>query len=174
MHHMSKPELLSLLRQARSVSRRDHLMILVGFSHGLRATEVVRLTRDNFRDGFLTVQRLKGSKKTSQPLLCNAEPLLDERTAVAEYLATLPGHKLFDISREQFWKIMQKHGEAADIPRHLRHCHVLKHTTGMTAIKGGIENARQYLGHKSIASTGAYLNVDDQAASKAFATAMGD
>jgi integrase len=31
----------------------------------------------------------------------------------------------------------------------------------------GIENVRQYLGHKSIASTGAYLRVNDQQASLA-------
>jgi integrase len=38
----------------------------------------------------------------------------------------------------------------------------------------GIENVRQYLGHRSMASTGAYLRVDDDAASKAIAAAMGN
>jgi hypothetical protein len=38
--------------------------------------------------------------------------------------------------------------------------------------KAVIENVRQYLGHRSIASTGAYLRVDDSAASKAVAAAM--
>jgi integrase len=36
----------------------------------------------------------------------------------------------------------------------------------------GIENVRAYLGHKSISSTGAYLKVDDDVASRAIAGAM--
>jgi integrase len=38
--------------------------------------------------------------------------------------------------------------------------------------KAGIENVRQYLGHKSIASTGAYLKVSDAEASRAVSAAM--
>jgi hypothetical protein len=37
----------------------------------------------------------------------------------------------------------------------------------------GIENVRAYLGNKSISSTGAYLKVDDDAASRAIAAAAG-
>jgi hypothetical protein len=38
----------------------------------------------------------------------------------------------------------------------------------MQTIKtAGIENVRQYLGHKSIASTGSYLRVNDEQASAA-------
>jgi hypothetical protein len=44
-----------------------------------------------------------------------------------------------------------------------------------TIQSAGIENVRAYLGHKSIASTvaylGAYLKVDDDAASRAIAAA---
>jgi hypothetical protein len=36
------------------------------------------------------------------------------------------------------------------------HTHILKHTCGMATISRGIEYTRQYLGHKSISSTGAY------------------
>ena len=40
-----------------------------------------------------------------------------------------------------------------------------------TIRSAGIENVRTYLGHKSIASTGSYLQVDDDAASRAIAGA---
>jgi integrase len=42
-----------------------------------------------------------------------------------------------------------------------------------TIQSAGIENVRAYLGHESISSTGAYLKVDDDAASKAIAAAAG-
>jgi integrase len=41
----------------------------------------------------------------------------------------------------------------------------------MTIHDAGIENVRQWLGHKSIASTGAYLRVTDEAASRAIGKA---
>lgn len=56
-------------------------MILVTFRHGLRATEVVSLTRDNFADGYLDVQRLKGSNRTVQVLAvppCALDQLIAE------------------------------------------------------------------------------------------------
>jgi site-specific recombinase XerD len=65
------------------------------------------------------------------------------------------------------------YGQKAGIPRPLLHPHVLKHTCAMLTIqKAGIENLTAYLEHKSIASTGAYLKVDDQTPSKAIGAAM--
>jgi len=40
MQHLSKHELLALLKEARTRRERDRLMILVAFWHGLRASEV--------------------------------------------------------------------------------------------------------------------------------------
>ncbi|SRR6266851_5733021 len=169
MQHLTKSELLSLLKAARAESERDWLMILVAFWHGLRASEVTGLTRANVRDGHLTVQRLKGSLKTVQPLVSHDDPLLDERRALQVAVADLPARgKVFGISRVQFFRLMQKYCQAAGIPSHKAHPHVLKHTVAMQTIqKAGIENVRQYLGHKSIASTGAYLRVNDSQASAA-------
>ncbi len=51
---------------------------------------------------------------------------------------------------------------AFGVPRHLCNPHISKHTIAMEVIhSAGIENVRQYLGHKSISSTGAYLKVSD-------------
>jgi len=70
--------------------------------------------------------------------------------------------------------LVQKHAAAASIPAHNRHPHVLRHSIAMQTIQSaGIENVRAYLGHESISSTGAYLKVDDDAASKAIAAAAG-
>ena len=149
-------------------------MILVGFWHGLRATEVTTLTADNIRDGFVTVQRLKGSLKTTQPLIEHEDPLLNEKAALEKAASEAqPGARLFAVSRVQFFRLMRKHAAAAGIPQHKAHPHVLKHSIAMQTIRGaGIENVRAYLGHKSISSTGEYLKVDDDAASAAVASAL--
>jgi type 1 fimbriae regulatory protein FimB len=169
MQHLNRSELKSLLKVARAESERDWLMILVAFWHGLRASEIAGLTRANVRDGHLTIQRLKGSLKTTQPLVSHDDPLLDERPALHAAVEGLaPRAPVFGISRVQFFRLMQKYCRIAGIPAHKAHPHVLKHSVAMQTIKeAGIENVRQYLGHKSIASTGAYLRVSDQQASAA-------
>ena len=144
-------------------------MILVGFCHGLRASEVVGIKRDDVQDGYLTVKRLKGSNRTVQLLLRSDDELFSEVPALFEYARNFSGNqRLFKISRQHFWRLFQRYGEAAGIPAHKRHPHVLKHTIAMQSIhSAGIENVRQYLGHKSLSSTGAYLKVSDADASAA-------
>jgi integrase len=169
MNHLNRNELLSLLRVAKNHSERDWLLLLTTFWHGLRASEATGLTSGQIRDGYIAVQRLKGSLKTRQPLVAHKNPLLDEKTALEQLVAGLPAKaRLFAISRVQFFRLMQSYCRTCGIPAHKAHPHVLKHSIAMQSIAtAGIENVRQYLGHKSIASTGAYLRVNDEQASSA-------
>ncbi|HEY0702173.1 MAG TPA: tyrosine-type recombinase/integrase [Candidatus Acidoferrales bacterium] len=176
MEHLNREQLVSVLSHAKASRQRDWVLFLVSFWHGLRASEAINLTPDNFADGYLTVQRLKGSLRTVQPLVVDENDLLNERAAVdmwlAQHRAAHPGggHNLplFPISRIQFFRLMRRYGRLASLPQHLCHPHVLKHSIAMQSIReAGIENVRQYLGHRSISSTGAYLRVTDEAASLA-------
>ena len=163
MNHFSKQELEALLEAAKA-NDRDYVMIHTAYMHGLRASEVVGLTTSNVRDGFLIMQRLKGSLRTVQPA---SHVLIDFVSNLAG------GEKVFPITRRQFQRIVHKYGKRAGIPEHKCHPHVLKHSIAMHTIKrAGIENVRQYLGHRSLASTGAYLKVSDEAASQAVAAAL--
>jgi integrase len=175
MQHLSKDELLALLREAKASRERDWLMILVGFWHGLRASEVTGFKRDAVRDGHLIIQRLKGSLRTVQPLVEHPDPLLNERAALINFCSkSMFNRSVFDVSRSQFWRLVRKYAKAAGIPEHKAHPHVLKHSIAMQTIgSAGIENVRQYLGHKSISSTGAYLRVTDADASSAVTGAVG-
>lgn len=174
MEHLSREQLLGLLAQAKAARERDWVLFLVAFWHGLRASEAVALTPENFVDGYLSVQRLKGSLRTVQPLVEDESELLNERAAVEAWLArhkTLcpdaARRRLFPISRVQFYRLMRRYGRLAGLPQHLCHPHVLKHSIAMQSIReAGIENVRQYLGHRSISSTGEYLKVSDQEASR--------
>lgn len=171
---LSKPELLALLRAARSHSERDYLMILVGYCHGLRASEVIAITADAVQDGTISARRLKGSLHTVQPLVSSREKLLDERSRLFDFARNQTGNqRLFPITRQHFWRLFQRYAKAAGIPARKRHPHILKHSIARHVIhSAGIENTRQYLGHKSMASTGAYLKKSDAEASAAVKRAL--
>ena len=169
MEHLTRAELLNLLRVAKTHRERDWLMILVAYWHGMRASEVVGLKRDQIRDGFLTVSRLKGSLRTTHPLVKDVDELLNEHAALSKYVLKFPNSaRIFKVSRQHFWRLIQAYASQAGIPAHKRHPHILKHSIAMHSIESaGIQNVRQYQGHKSISSTGEYLKVSDQDAAKA-------
>jgi len=174
MHALSKTELRGLLAAAKAGRERDWLMILVAFNHGLRASEVTSFQSSAVQDGYLTIQRLKGSLKTTQALVEHSDPLLDEKAALIEYARkSTPGRSLFGIGRVQFWRLVKKYAKAAGVPAHKAHPHALKHSIAMQTIESaGIENVRQHLGHKSLSSTGEYLKVSDEQASERIAQAL--
>ena|ERR1700734_621305 len=174
MEGLSKREVVALLKAAKAHKTRNWLMILVAYSHGLRASEVTQMQADAVKDGHLTVARLKGSLKTVQPLLWDENPLLNERQGLSAFVDLVHGkQRLFPVTRQHFWRLVQRYAKAAGIPERKRHPHILKHSIALQTIKkAGIENVRQYLGHKSIASTGAYLKVSDGDASTAMSLAL--
>jgi integrase len=176
LQHLSKHELLRLLAAARNHSELEYLAVLVGYWHGLRVSEITGptgFTPEAVRDGYITIQRLKGSLKTTQPLVRHDNPLLNERDQIIALVANSEaGKPVFHFTRHRFWMIMRRHCKTAGIAAHKGHPHILKHSIAMQTIKkAGIENVRAYLGHKSIGSTGAYLKVDDDKASQAIARA---
>lgn len=168
MQSLTKEEVIGLLRAAKAGRERDWLMILTAFWHGLRASEVVAITRDDVQDGYLTVKRLKGSLKTTQALIRHADPLLDEATAYLDLSLNLEtNQRFFPIHRATFWRLIRRYAKAAGIPQHKAHPHALKHSIAMQMIDTmGIEHVRQLLGHKSLSSTGEYLKVSDEQASQ--------
>lgn len=172
MNHLTQDEIKTLLREIPNP--RQRLMIKVGFLHGLRVSELINLKKEHIRDGYIRVQRLKGSLKTTQPFVQHPDKELDESVELHDMFRSLkPGEKLFPMTRNGVYKLMQRAGVRAGIPIHKLHPHALKHACAMVSIdKIGIQRVRQYLGHKSISSTGEYLKETDETASKAFAEAV--
>ncbi|HEX4426004.1 MAG TPA: tyrosine-type recombinase/integrase [Terriglobales bacterium] len=71
LKHLSESELLEVLECARKVSSRDHALLLVAYTHGLRNQEIARLRLEDldWESRELTVHRLKNSMKTVQPIV---------------------------------------------------------------------------------------------------------
>jgi integrase len=116
----------------------------------------------------LVCQRLKGSNKTTQPLLKG------ERDALLALAASTKG-RLFPMSRVTFWRKMQRYGHEAGIAQHAAHPHVLRHTAGRLGYLGGmgIPELQRYLGHVSGSNTLVYLEASESEACVAFAAAIG-
>ena len=186
MDFLTPNELLAVLRCAREHSSRSWAMILIAYTHGLRATEVcnLKLADVNVKDSTIAVKRLKGSLATVQMLMPHrGEPLLDEIGALKAWLKDRPadaGDALFvsakggHLSRVQFFTIFQGIAERAGLPTNKRHPHVLKHSLASHLISANTNLAKvgQFLGHKSISSTMKYVSVSDQQASEAAHSAL--
>jgi len=172
LDHLSRQEVYQLLTVARAESERDWLLILVTYWHGLRASEAVQLRPTDVRDGYLRVRRLKGSLPTTQALLEDADPLLNEAAALREYRPQ--GLRPFNLARVEFYRRFHRYCLKAGIPAHKAHPHSLKHSIAMHSLRSGvgIDHVRQYLGHKHLNSTGAYLRVGDEEASRAVVSAL--
>jgi type 1 fimbriae regulatory protein FimE len=170
-NHIDKTTILDILRLARAASERDFCMILIAYRHGMRASEVCELRTNHVADGYLTIKRNKGSRKTIQPLFPSADPLLDERTAITQWLRSssayegrpVPiGARLFPITRQTFTLLFKRYALAAGVPSHLAHVHSAKHAIAYELVdKIGLHELQQFLGHQSLNSTGRYLKTTD-------------
>lgn len=166
MKHLTAEEVKAIIQHIDKP--RQRLMVLVAFYHGLRISELINLKGRDIQDGYVSVQRLKGSLKTIQAFITSHDPEMDEAEPLTMLSVTTKMDELvFPMTRNGFHKLIRRAGTAAGIPQHKLHAHALKHGCAMILIKKGIEYTRQHLGHRSISSTGEYLRVSDEQASKA-------
>lgn len=176
---LTKSELQRLLDKAKMVSSRDHCMILLGYRHGLRASELCNITDDNLDldAGNLRCERGKGSTSNWQQLA------KDEVKAIKAWIRKRPksdskylftSRKGTPLSRSQFFRLFRKYAQAVGIPADKRHPHVLKHSLGTHLANGGcpVQVIQQRLGHRNIHNTMVYLQISSGYVDKAFENAL--
>jgi|HubBroStandDraft_2_1064218.scaffolds.fasta_scaffold00505_7 type 1 fimbriae regulatory protein FimB len=176
MCFLKPAELLALLRAAKARGMREHGMILLAYSHGLRASEVcnMKLSDVDIRAQAVKISRLKGSLDSIQTMhVHRGEPLLDEVKTLKTYLAErvedgsgflFLSQKGGAMSRQHFHTLFQVLAEEAGIPEEKRHPHVLKHSIASHLIGENVNLAvvQQKLGHRSISSTMVYIGVSGE------------
>jgi integrase len=170
--NFTREELDSLFATARKHDVRDYWMLMVTWNHGLRVSETLALTRDNFSGGNLAVRRLKGSEATLQPVL-PAESA-ETRIAFMEFVTATEG-RLFPIHRATFWRRIQDYGKEAGLATEKCHPHILKHSCGRLSYEGGmgIPEIQKWLGHVNGKNTLVYMESTQEKAAAAFAAACG-
>ncbi len=181
---LTTDELLAVLKVAKEHSTRDWALLVTIYRHGLRASEAAALTLGDMQDGQLTVARVKGSLKTTQPVCKHpGQPLLDEVKAWASWMkgrpqdgsgAVFTSRKGGHLTREQVYRIFHQHAETAKLPPEKRFVHVLKHSLASHLIAGNANLAmvQVALGHASLSSTQAYIHVSDAQAAVASQRAL--
>jgi site-specific recombinase XerD len=161
-------------------------MIVLAYRHGMRTSEVcgLKLADLDMKNSQLTIRRLKGSLKTTQPLSDHqGELLLSERKALRAWLVERGDHpsayvftsqKSARINRSQFYRIFYAAAEAAGLPESKRHPHCLKHALGFNLVAAGVDLAsiRIALGHKNISSTAIYAVPTDEQVGERVARAL--
>jgi site-specific recombinase XerD len=142
---------------------RDHLLLLMMYRHGLRASETITLCLNavNLKQSRLWVRRVKNSLSTQQPIPG------DELRAIKRYLATrddkLPWLFISErgqpLTRQAVNYIIAEAGKRAKLG-HV-HPHMLRHSCGYYLANKGVDfrTAQDFLGHRDPKHTTRYTRV---------------
>ena len=164
--YLSEKEVGEVVAAAATQGRhglRDSTLILIGYRHGLRVTELVNLRWDqmDLAQGLVHVSRLKNGIASVHPLrgpeLRALRRLQREDTSatyvfVSERKAPLTPHTVR--------KIVARAGRQAGIAFPI-HPHMLRHATGYKLANDGQDTRaiQQYLGHRNIQHTTRYTDL---------------
>jgi integrase len=162
--HLTQREVEKLIEAAKDnrYGHRDATMILIGFRHGLRASELCALqwTDVEFETATLHIRRAKGGTMTTHPLLGDELRMLRtrKREAKSPFIFVSERGAPFTVSGLQ--KLIERAGDAAKIGFKV-HPHMLRHATGFVLANKGTDTRtlQAYLGHRSIQSTVRYTNL---------------
>jgi integrase/recombinase XerD len=171
MEYLTPAELGKVLQVAARRSARDHAMFLLGYAHGLRASEIASLTLEDVRNGRIRCNRAKGSQSTVEELRENQNPLLDEKLVLATWLRQrgdadgslflFTSRQGSCLKRKQVFNVFRKTAELAGIEPGRTNPHVLKHSYASHLLRNGADLAfvQKALGHSHISSTTRYTHV---------------
>lgn len=151
---LTEAEMERLLKAAKSGRHgiRDHLMMMLTYRHGLRETELCRLTVSvlDLESARIWINRLKGSLSTHHPLDG------DELRAIRRYSkirnSRLPWLFVTErdgpFTRQGVYYLVRCIGERAQLGR--VHPHMLRHACGYALANKGhdVRTIQDYLGHR--------------------------
>ncbi|HFD2064129.1 TPA: tyrosine-type DNA invertase [Serratia marcescens] len=144
---------------------RDYCMISMAFWHGLRVSELLSLTLEDYDPlaQSLHIRRLKGGLSTTHPLHPDAQQALQRWLQERK---RWPGQELRwlflsrqggKLSRQRFYQLLRTYGQRAHLPLPV-HPHMLRHACGYALAERGNDTRliQDYLGHRNIRHTVLY------------------
>lgn len=157
--------LLEAAKDSGKHSHRNYTMILLGFRHGLRASELCNMTWEQveLETASIFIKRLKGSRSGFHPLKkveIAALKKLKRTNPPSEYLFPSVGRVDTPISTARFQQIMRIVGNLAGLGDKV-HPHQLRHSCGY--FMGQTEDLRViqvYLGHENVSNTVRYTELN--------------
>jgi len=168
--YLTEVEVETLAKAAGNRGRyghRDRTMVLVCFRHGLRVNELVsmRWHQVNLDEALLTVRRDKKGRNTEHPI--PGEELRALRRLKREQRPGSPfvfmTERAGPMTDRAFRLLLSKAGEEANLPFPV-HPHMLRHAAGYKLVndRQPLRAIQQYLGHRRVASTERYTEIDSR------------
>lgn len=148
--------------------KRNIAIFIIAYRHGLRASEVGMLRRDdvNLNTGRIRIERLKNSQSGEYPM----QP--DEIKAIKEWLRQrddanpylFPSQQGLPINRRMILYLTKRYGALAGIPKDKRYFHILKHSIATHLLDAGadIRFVQDWIGHKNIQNTVVYTHLSNR------------
>ena len=178
IHFLTQSEMRRLLDAIDS--KRDYALFLLAYRHGLSASKVGMLRREDFdmNQYRLRIQRLKHSLSGLHPLQADELKALKAslRTRISQAPSLFLSRRNEPISRRMLDKLMKTYGEKAQVPETKRHFHCLKHSIATHLLDAGadLRFVQDWIGHASIKHTVIYAQLTshrcDGEARKVFAS----
>jgi type 1 fimbriae regulatory protein FimB/type 1 fimbriae regulatory protein FimE len=160
--YLTENEVEELIKAAPTA--RDRTMILVGYTHGLRVSELVNLrwSQIKFDTGRIAIKRLKKGEDSEHVLrgreIRALKALRREQPAGSQFIfLTYQGAPM---TRQAFHKMLRAAGAKAGIPD--VHAHLLRHGCGYRLVNTGMDtlSLAAYLGHANVQNTKLYTKMN--------------
>jgi type 1 fimbriae regulatory protein FimE len=162
--YLTEDEIEALLKA--TACERDRCMILMGFVHGLRVSELINLQwrQIDLKRGRLRVERLKGSENSEQPLTGREIRLL----RAVQRLLPVGCRFVFmtrlgaPMTRQAFGKKLRETAARAGLDG--VHPHLLRHATGYKLANDGHDTRAigAYLGHANLNNVSRYTKMSSR------------
>ena len=160
--HLADHEVKKLIKAAEGNrrGRRDALMILLTYRHGLRAAEVVDLRWEqvDFKTASLHVRRVKSGMPSTHPLTgWEMRELRKHQRLSPPSPFVLVSERGAPLSAPGFSRMVERAGVVADLGIKV-HAHMLRHATGFKLANDGHDtrSIQDYMGHRNIQNTARY------------------
>ena len=156
-------QLMDAARKAGRHGHRDATLILIGYRHALRVSELVSLRWDqiDLGQGLMHVNRLKNGVNSTHPV--RGPEIRALRRLQRDYPATpyvFVTERKGPLTASTVRKMMTRAGENAKI-KFLVHPHMLRHGCGYKLANDGQDTRaiQHYMGHKNIQHTVRYTEL---------------
>lgn len=156
--------LIGAVKKDGRYGKRNALMILMTYRHGLRCAELVGLTWDqiNLTTGKIDVYRKKGGEASRHPLNGDELKQLKAIKKETESPFVFPSERGDKMTTANVRMMFQKWRKLVNLDVHA-HAHALRHACGHTLADKNVDtrHIQDYLGHKNIQNTVRYTKLSD-------------
>ena len=164
--YLTEAEVERLIEAAKDNrwGHRDSTMLLIAFRHGLRASELVDLRREqiDLENAILHVRRVKQGTPATHPLTGREFRALRrlQREQEPKSPFAFVSERGDPFSNRGFQATVERAGKAAGFGMKI-HPHMLRHACGYKLANDGVDTRtiQAYLGHKSIQHTVRYTEL---------------